>query len=186
MIEPMYVVELLLLFFLVFGFTYSLIGLYRTSVELYALKRKTRIAYHNMVANMENREANKDEESALQWFLSVNPRILSVNPRILSVNPRILSVNQWFLKLKDRITQDKMKEMSQLANRAELMVLSETFPLKIRRRPLMRPGFRKPRVKKVSWSDKIITEYIIYPEILITDNDKSWIMISFFIKLILF
>ncbi len=54
--DPMYVVELLLLFFLVFGFTYSLIGLYRSSVELYALKRKTRIAYHNMVANLENLE----------------------------------------------------------------------------------------------------------------------------------
>ena len=58
-----------------------------------------------------------------------------------------------------------IKKMSQLANRAELMILCETFPLKIRRRPLMRPGIRKPKVKKVSWSDKLITEYIIYPEI---------------------
>ena len=60
----MYVVELLLLFFLVFGFTYSLIGLYRTSVELYALKRKNRIIMHNIIANMENRK--NDIESAVQ------------------------------------------------------------------------------------------------------------------------
>jgi len=57
----MYLVELLLLFFLVFGLTYSLIGLYRSSVELYALKRKTRIAYHNMVANMEANMVNDIE-----------------------------------------------------------------------------------------------------------------------------
>jgi hypothetical protein len=61
----MYVVELLLLFFLVFGFTYSLIGLYRTSVELYALKRKNRIIMHNMIANMEAHRKN-DIESAVQ------------------------------------------------------------------------------------------------------------------------
>jgi hypothetical protein len=64
-----------------------------------------------------------------------------------------------------------MKTMSQLANRAELMILSETGPLKIRRRPLMRPGFHKPRVKKVSWSNQLITEYIIYPEMLMTEKE---------------
>ena len=60
--------------------------------------------------------------------------------------------------------------MSQLANRAELMIMCETGPFKILRRPLMRPGIRKPRVKKVSWSDNLITEHIIYPEILMTDK----------------
>jgi len=60
--------------------------------------------------------------------------------------------------------------MSQLANRTELMIISESNPkLKLRMKPLMRPGFRKPKIKKVSWSDKLITEYILAPEILMTD-----------------
>jgi|LauGreDrversion4_2_1035121.scaffolds.fasta_scaffold198846_2 hypothetical protein len=52
--------------------------------------------------------------------------------------------------------------MSQLANHAELMILSESKPtFKLHMKPLMRPGFRKPKVKKVSWSEKLITEHIV-------------------------
>ena len=63
--------------------------------------------------------------------------------------------------------------MSQLANRAELMILCETGHLKLRMRPLMRPGIRKPKIKNVSWSDQLITEYIIYPEIRMTEKEND-------------
>lgn len=60
--------------------------------------------------------------------------------------------------------------MSQIANRAEQMIMSESYSkLKLRMRPLMRPGFRKPITKKVSWSDKLITEYIVDPEVRMTE-----------------
>jgi len=58
--------------------------------------------------------------------------------------------------------------MSQLANRAELMIMCESKPmLKLHMSPLLipSPGFQ-PGSKKVSWSDKLITEYIVAPEIL--------------------
>jgi len=54
--------------------------------------------------------------------------------------------------------------MSQLANRTDQMILESNTKLKLSMRPLMRPlmrpGLRKPRPKKVSWSDNLITEYI--------------------------
>lgn len=48
--------------------------------------------------------------------------------------------------------------MSQLANQ---MILSEPEPqindkLNHKLKPLMKPGIRKPRTKKVSWSDNLI------------------------------
>ena len=58
MIDPMYVLALLFIFFSGFGLIYSLIALYRSCIELYALKRKNAIIMHNMIANLENMERN--------------------------------------------------------------------------------------------------------------------------------
>lgn len=63
--------------------------------------------------------------------------------------------------------------MSQLANRAEQMILSESNPkhpfkpVKVTKlKPLMKPGLRKPKIKKVSWSDNLTVEYAMNLEIL--------------------
>lgn len=59
--------------------------------------------------------------------------------------------------------------MSQLVNRAEQMILSESNmkqPNPFKLKPLMKPGLRKPRIKKVSWSDNLTVEYAMNLEIL--------------------
>jgi hypothetical protein len=64
--------------------------------------------------------------------------------------------------------------MSQLANRAEQMILSESMSMsKLKLKPLMKPGLRKPRSKKVSWSDKLITEYIVCSEMIMTECNTA-------------
>jgi hypothetical protein len=71
--------------------------------------------------------------------------------------------------------------MSQLANRTDQMIVESNPKLKPPMRPLMRPrmrhlmkpGFRKPRSKKVSWSDNLITEYIFTNEILKSDVEHN-------------
>ena len=63
--------------------------------------------------------------------------------------------------------------MSQLTNRTDQMIVESNpklkLPMRPLMRPLMRPGLRKPRSKKVSWSDNLITEYIFTNEILMSD-----------------
>ena len=66
--------------------------------------------------------------------------------------------------------------MSQLANRVEQMILSESMSMsmpKLKLKPLMKPGLRKPRTKKVSWSDNLITEYIVCSEMIMTECNTA-------------
>ena len=69
MSDPMDVFALLFILFSGCGLIYSLIALYRSCIELYALKRKNGIIMHNLIANMEameNMEEGSENERMIQ------------------------------------------------------------------------------------------------------------------------